>query len=190
MIQRNTLSKEYYDYSYLKIATLLKVDSENSNSTEADLKEIYEDAFSIAENYIHKSIAYTLNEWIYKNIHTKELLIDEGNYLSISAITSTSTDGTKDITDYTVTSNQNIFIIHFNEVVNATELNIKFFTGYKDFVSLEKNIRRAIYIIMNDLFDNEVSSYNNNKKSDIVERLLDPFVKRFFVNDKYEHCGI
>ena len=49
-----------------KLVNLLRLDD---NYDAVEIKELYEDAIDISENYIHKAIAYTLNEYIFANLN-------------------------------------------------------------------------------------------------------------------------
>ena len=182
-VQVKTYSKQYIGYSGSSLQAFLRVDST------AELQDIYNDAVDYAENYIHKDIAYTLKEYIIEDFGSDEILIDEGFYNSISAITYTDYNGgVHTVSGYTVSyvTSYN-FLIEFNECISAEYLHIKFFTSFNSADKIPRGIKRAIYVICSDLFDWERSSYSvqSSKRSDVIERLLNPYRKDFFINYKY-----
>jgi hypothetical protein len=178
--QINIISKVYNGLFLSKLTNLLRLDTYDA----IEIKEIFEDANDIAEKYIQKDIAYTLREYVFKNFSGTELLVDEGNYGSISAITSTDASGNITIiTGYSVWHDSNNFTIIFASAINNCEIKVRFYSGFIN-DTIPKSIRRAIYIIINDLYDWERASYSvqQSKKSDVIERLLNPYKKIFFKN--------
>jgi hypothetical protein len=186
-----TLSKTYNNLYLDRLQKVLRVDDFDA----VEVKEIYEDATDIAEKYLNKNIAFTTTQYTfdyfnyyndYINYAGQYILIDEGNYHSMSGVTSTDKNGNvTNITGYTVIhKDSNTFNIHFNNnIINSRELKIVFYTGYKA-DEMPKSVRRAIYIIINDLYDWERASYSvqQSKKGDAIERYLNPFRKDFFYN--------
>jgi hypothetical protein len=150
--------------------------------TEIEIQELYEDATNIAENDIHKDIAYTFNTYIFSEFSGSKLTIDEGFFIGISSITYTDYDDNLFIiNDYTTKADSNIFNIKFNSNITAKTLEVIFFTGFET-SKIEKNIKRAIYLIIADINDAERSSYSSNaiKRNDTVDRLLSNHRKYFW----------
>lgn len=175
------VSKTYNNLFLDRITTILRIDDYDA----IEIKEIFEEAHAIAENYIQKDIAYTLNEYTFTNYSGQYIVIDEGNFDSISGITSTdANNNVTNITGYTVThKDSNQFTIKLNNSFDNKELKISFYTGYAS-DNLPKPIRRAIKIIINDLYDWERASYSvqSSKKSDVIERYLNYYRKDYFHN--------
>jgi hypothetical protein len=187
IVERSILSKTYNGLDLDKITNVLRVDDYSS----MELKEIFEDSISIVEDYLQKPVAYTLIEYVFSNGYNQcmgfyHVIVDEGNFSSISGITYKDVNNNIVIVDpseYTIKRDSNQFVIMFNNAINVKELKITFYAGYPD-DTINKSIRRGIYIVLNDLYDAERSSYSvgSSKKSDVLNRLLDPHKKIFFHN--------
>jgi hypothetical protein len=177
-LQRKKISKQYNNLFLDKIANLLRVDDGNYDASE--IKEIFEDSHSIIEDQIQKDIAYTLNEYTFYDFNGSTIIVDEGNYCSLSGIT----DENGNVITYSrLIYDTNQFKIYFDATVSVKELHVVFYTGYPE-DNLDKAIRRALYIILTDLYDSERSSYTlgSSKKSDVLDRLLSTHRKTFFYN--------
>jgi hypothetical protein len=203
IVTREILDKKYLDLDLTKISNVLRVDEYSA----IELKEIYEDSIKVIEDFIHKQVSlttmcytfcapinvlfggyasYVFPFWL--------AVIDEGNFIRISGVTYTDQNNaviTLTSNDYVLKYDSNQATIYFNNPFNAKELKVVFFCGYEK--EIERNIRRALYILMNDFYDSERSSYlvRGSKDSDVVDRLLTPNRKVFFYDYKHQsNCNI
>ncbi|HLO60952.1 MAG TPA: hypothetical protein VK179_19530 [Bacteroidales bacterium] len=179
-VQYYKTHKEYPDFNDYKLRVLLR-------DEEADYQELldtYQEAVSIAETYIQKDIARTVNHWVINDFSGEIAVIDEGYYHSLSAVTFTDHNNVSHtVTGSTVQHNTCNFELHLPVTVNAKELHVYFKTGF-DSGMMPKDFQSAIKVKVCDLYDSERGSYGLEKKGDAFERYLNPHVKRFFI--KYE----
>ena len=182
-VQQTKISKTYNDFELYKLKLHMKIDDDLTIDPES-IEELWQDAIDHIEKDINKDVAYTLNEYIFYDFAGSKIIVDEGNFQTISAITYTDNNNTVHIiTDYSLIFNSLTFRITLNQEINAKELHIKFYSGYPQ-DKMDKSIRRAARIICNDLRNWEDASYTvqQSNKSDIIERLLNPLRKSHFID--------
>lgn len=147
---------------------------------DTELAMLIESARGAAEDYTGSDITETVNtlELIRPNLDM--LRIAEGNYDSITSITHTTNavDTVVHEDDYEVRKRKTDFIIYFDDSIDSDSLVIVFKTGFVA-SDLPSQIKSAILVKINDLYDVERTSYatgtkiNDNKT---FERLLNAFV--------------
>jgi len=146
------------------------------------ITQLIEAATGFAENYIEKDIASTVNTKTILEFSGDEILIQEGNYKSVTSVTG-SISGALTFGDNAVKYDDSTFTITLdNEITTEETLTVVFETGYT-LSTYPKQIRQAILIKIHDLYDPERGSFNIGvlKTNDIFESLLNFYVKMRFV---------
>jgi hypothetical protein len=173
MIQTNIISKQYPDFDENKLKIHLRTDEDLIISGSTELQDLYEDSVSFVEKQIQKDVAVTLKEYKFFDFAGDTVIVDEGNYISVSAITYTSAGVEYSITAFSVSHDKNKIVIKLPaslDISNTNYLKILLFTGYQ---TIPKNIRRAVYIICTDMYYSERGSYTvTNNHSNVIDRLL------------------
>jgi hypothetical protein len=182
-IQKTIHSKQYLEFNVNKVKSWLKIDSDIEIESDT-LEELYEDSVDFIEKFIQKDVAYTLNEYVFYPFNGSKVTIDEGNLISISAVTYTDYSDVEHVIsedEYELRKNNNLFTLKFNVSFSAKELKIIFYSGYLN-NKMDKSIRKALRVLINDSYDVENSSYTLQavKKNDVIERTLWPIRKNFF----------
>ncbi len=147
------------------------------------ITQLIEAATGFAENYIEKDIAVTVNTLTILEFSGTEIVIQEGNYRSVTSVTG-SGSGLIDAGDYTVKYDDATFTIVLDDSVSISDetMTIVFVTGYTLSI-YPKQIKQAVLIKIHDLYDPERGTFNIGvlKMNDIFEGLLNFYVKMRFV---------
>lgn len=168
--------KSYNNISISEIKDALRI--VNSDSTyDSELLSLIPVGVSAAEAFINRSIVYTINNIEDYNISGCYYCLSEPE-IALSAITSTSTDGTVTsiaISGVSIYKNVNTTILKFAQSLNAHKLNIVYTSGYS--TEIPAPLRRSIIIKVKEFLDQSdtyIPSSMVNSKA--FERLLSPWI--------------
>jgi len=140
------------------------------------LTMLIESARGAAEDYTGVDLADTTNTLEFIRLNTDQIKINEANFDSVTSITQTIDEVETVISsdDYEIQKRRTDFTIMFDSVIDVDKLVIVFKTGFTA-SNIPTQIKSAILVKINDLYDMERTSYvsgSNFKDNRTFERLL------------------
>ena len=138
-------------------------------------------ATGFAENYINMDIAQTANTLTLNSYSGNIILINEGNYRSVTSVTG-EISGEIDSGAYETVYTKSNFTITLDDSINDENMTIVFETGYVD-STYPVQIEQAILIKLHDLYDPQRGSFNIGviKENAIFTQLLNYYVGDNFI---------
>jgi len=169
-----TKTKDKYPLSLVEVKRHLRVDPDFIDDDNY-LDGLIVAATTLAESYINKDIAYTLNELKIHDFYSDYVQIYEGNFASVLDVYNENDVSTGTI-DYTNNYN-NSFQITWTAPIEGDPLTIKFYTGFNDY-TCPALLKQAILIKLADLYDSARADYNWQGLTDnkVFETILNYYV--------------
>jgi hypothetical protein len=168
-----TKTREIYPLSLDVIKRHLRLHNDFTDDDDY-LLELRHAATQMAENYLNKAIAKTLNVLRIDDFNDDWIQIMEGNFLSVVSVLDASNNATGTV--HQTSTHYDYFTIEWTAPIAADPLTINFYTGFED-DEVPELIRQAILITISDFYDNNRASFNWSgvQDSKIVERILNQY---------------
>jgi len=172
-IDQLTKTREVYPLSLNVVKRHLRLDNDFTDDDDY-LMDLISAATQMAENYMGKAIAKTLNVLRVDDFSGDWARIMEGNFLSVVSV--------KDSNDVSIgtikqtSSHYDYFTIQWTTSIAADPLYITFYTGYNENETPEI-IKQAILTKIGDLYDNSRTSmlYSGLQDSKVFETILNSY---------------
>lgn len=174
-----TKTKDTYPVSLDMIKRHLRVHNDFTDDDDYIMELLYS-ATQMAENYLNKSIAKTINVLRIDDFNSDVVKIFEGNFLSLTSVV--DANGTDHLSSVVQTSkHEDYFTIEFNDSFETDTLTITFYTGFNQYETPEL-LKQVIMICISDFYDNHRSSLNwtGVQDSKIFERILNQYASYRF----------
>lgn len=169
-----TKVREIYPIDYVTAKKHLRIDEDFEDDDEY-IDTLCITATQLAENYLNKAIAKTLNTLRIDDFDDNWLQVMEGNFLSVVSVLDANNRAIGTI--HQTSSHYDYFTIEWTTTISSNPLTVNFYTGYNDGETPEL-IKQAILIKVADLYDNQRSSLNwsGMQDSKVFETILNGFI--------------
>jgi hypothetical protein len=166
-------TKTVYPIDLEELKRHLRIDLTNNEDDDYLTNNVVKAATRKAENFIDKDIAYTKCVYTVNDFDNSYVNIPEGNLISFDYLIS---DTSTLLTYSALEVEEGEFHLEWDNNVKSDPLTLQFTTGYATDICPD-DIKQAIMIECGNYYDMERNSYtySNVKKSDVFERLLQPY---------------
>ena len=168
-----TKSKISYPISLDQAKRHLRIDNDFVDDDDY-IQDLVYAATQMAENYLEKDIAKTLNTLRIDEFDDDTLSVYEGNFIELVSVK--DSNGTAIGTIHQTSVHYDFFNLEWTGTLNADPIVILFHTGYNE-SECPEIIRQAILIKIGDLYDNSRSSliYSGLTDSKVFETILNSY---------------
>lgn len=173
-----TKEKTNYPLTLEYVKRHLRVDNEFVDDDDYIL-DLVRSATAMAEQYINKDIAKTLNTLRIGDFNSDYLRIYEGNFLELVSVTDEDENPVGSLKQ--TTKHFDHFTIEWNSPFEADPTIVKFYTGY-DVYETPEIIKQAILVQIGNFYDNARTSlvYSGLTDTKVFEKILNYHVAMRF----------
>jgi hypothetical protein len=168
-----TKTRMIYPLSLCTIKRHLRLDNDFIDDDDY-LEQLRKAGTQMAEAYLNKAIAKTLNVLRIDDFYSDTLKIYEGNFLSLVSVVNSSSVALGTL--YQTSVHYDYFTLQWTNSICADPVTITFYTGFEEDQTPEL-INQAILIKIADLYDNSRSDFNWGGMNDnkVFETILNSY---------------